>query len=99
MSFLSEAHPWTSQPSTFGAVALAASAGGLPAFRTVLSRLPSDFPIPVLIVQHRIPRSDDEDILVTLLQRCVKLRVIQAKHGALLEPGTVYVSPPSRSSL
>jgi len=37
----------------FSVVVLAASAGGVRALRTVVSGLPTDFPTPVLVVQHR----------------------------------------------
>jgi two-component system, chemotaxis family, protein-glutamate methylesterase/glutaminase len=99
MSLVSKFHPWNSQASTFGAVALAASAGGLSAFRAVLSRLPSDFPVPVLIVQHRTYRDSGQDVLVEILQKHSKLTVVQAADGALLRAGTAYVSPPNRQFL
>ena len=39
----------------FNVVALAASAGGLPAIRTILSALPADFPAAILVVLHLSP--------------------------------------------
>ena len=38
-----------------GVVAIGASTGGPPALQTILSRLPPNFPVPILIVQHIAP--------------------------------------------
>jgi len=91
-------HPWCSYRSEIGAVALAASAGGLSALIEVLSGLPDDFPAPVLVCQHRSCRPDGEDTLVRILARSCALKVIQAQAGIAL-PGIVYVAPPDRHLL
>jgi two-component system, chemotaxis family, protein-glutamate methylesterase/glutaminase len=75
----------------FDIVVLAGSAGGLDALTTVLSSLPSDFPIPVAVVLHR--SSQGPNLLADVLSRHTTLRVTQAKAGELLRPGTVYLAP------
>ena len=75
----------------FDIVVLAGSAGGLGALTTVLSSLPSDFPIPVAVVLHR--SSQGPNLLADVLSRHTTLRVTQAKAGELLRPGTVYLAP------
>ncbi len=37
------------------AIGIGASTGGPPALETILGRLPADFPVPVLVVQHMAP--------------------------------------------
>jgi two-component system chemotaxis response regulator CheB len=78
---------------------LAASAGGLSACRAVLSRLPSDFPLPVLIVQHRSQCNRIHDVFLASLQNCSRLNVVPAENGARLQAGTAYVSPAKRQFL
>jgi two-component system chemotaxis response regulator CheB len=78
-------------------VALAASAGGLAALSTVLSRLPADFPSPILIVQHLDPHR--RSWLAEILGRASPLAVHQALDGEALCPGTVYIAPPGRHLL
>ena len=75
----------------FDIVVLAGSAGGLDALITVLSSLPSDFPVPVAVVLHR--SSQGPNLLADVLSRHTTLRVTQAKAGELLRPGTVYLAP------
>jgi two-component system chemotaxis response regulator CheB len=94
-----EPHPWNSRPSAISVVALVASAGGLAAFRTILSRLPSDFPAPVLICQHRGHRAWERDPLIELLARRSRLCVVEAHDGAHIKAGTAYVCPPNRHLL
>ena len=79
------------------AVGLAASAGGLAALSEVLSALPSDFPAPVLVVQHLDPHH--RSWLAEILGRRAALAVCQAEGGELPAAGTVYVAPPNRHLL
>ena len=72
-------------------VTIAASAGGIPAIRQVLSALPSDYPAPIAIVQHRTEHQPD--LLVKVLARSSRLPVSRAVPGERLEPGHVYLAP------
>ena len=58
---------------------------------TMLPKLPSDFPVPVLIVQH-MPKLFTGP-LAERLNRCCALRVEQAYEGAAIVPGTVWLAP------
>jgi two-component system chemotaxis response regulator CheB len=74
-------------------VAFAASAGGLAAISEILSGLPADFPVALVVVQHR--GTSHPEMLAHILARTTPaLRVKTAEHGERLDPGTVYVSPP-----
>lgn len=76
----------------FDIVALAASADGLKALIEILSSLPSDFPVSIVIVKHLSP--DYTSYLANILNRYTPLRVKQAEHGEKLSPSVVYVAPP-----
>lgn len=78
----------------YGLVAMAASAGGLAVLTTVLAALPADFPLPIVLVQHRAVQSPH--VLPALLARATRLRVKTAADGDTLNPGTVYVAPVDR---
>jgi two-component system chemotaxis response regulator CheB len=75
-------------------VAVAASAGGVTALKTLLDALPADFSAAVLVVQHLDPASTSQ--LAHILQRRSRLPVVEAVDGAALEPGHIYVAPPAR---
>jgi two-component system chemotaxis response regulator CheB len=79
-------------PQAFDVVALVASAGGLPALTSILSRLPRDFPAAIVVVQHLDPRRPS--LLARILRQRVGLPVCEARHGDRLRPGTVFVAPP-----
>jgi len=85
----------SSAPAPSGVVVVAASAGGLEAVGTLVSRLPASFPLPLILVLHRAP-SAAHDHLVRLLQHRTKLRVTAAHQGATLGAGTLYVAPTGR---
>lgn len=87
---------WNGYESPIKLIALVGSAGGLDAFGTILSRLPHHFPCPILIAQHRFYRADGRDFLVEILARQCSLKVVQAKNGAKLRAGSVYVGPPNQ---
>ena len=52
---------------------MAASAGGVAAFESVLSALPADFPLPVAIVQHRSTK--DPNLMARVFGRHTALAV------------------------
>ncbi len=70
---------------------LAASTGGPNALATVVSGLPRDFPLPVLVTQHMPP------IFTTMfaqrLARESSLPCDEARDGEALQPGRIYVAP------
>jgi len=83
--------------STAGAVRLVvvgASAGGPIALKALLSGLPKDFPVPILIVQHI---SDGfVDGFAEWLGDTSGYTVAVAKHGEEARPGTAHVAPSAR---
>jgi two-component system chemotaxis response regulator CheB len=83
--------------SAFDVAALAASAGGLNALSLVISGLPANFPLAVLVVQHLDPRH--RSLLSEILGRRTPLHVLQAVEGAPLEAGTIYIAPPDQHLL
>lgn len=78
-------------------VVVGASAGGLEALREIVAGFPADLRATVLIVLH-LPASATS-YLPTILGKASKLRVVQAVHGAPLEPGTIHVAPPDHHLL
>ena len=76
----------------YGLVVIAASAGGIPALRQVLSSLPASFALPVAVVQHRTTRV--RDLLPGILAKWSALPVKAAAAGQPILPGTVYVARP-----
>ena len=77
--------------SKFAVVAMAASAGGLKALSHVLAAMPSDFPVPILVVQHLEPRRRSR--LAEVLSLKTKLHVKVAEQGEAIRGHTVYVAP------
>ncbi len=75
----------------YKALAIGVSTGGVSALKRVLGSLPADFPIPILIVTHMMPASDDG--LAVLLNTLCAIRVKEADDHDVLAPGTVYIAP------
>ncbi len=82
--------PWRRPGSGYRAVAIGASVGGPPALFEVLGRLPRDFPLPVLVVQHMAPSFGES--LAAWLDRSVLPSVAIAADGQVLGPG-VWMAP------
>jgi len=72
-------------------VGIGASAGGLEAFRQILSALPTDTGLAFVLVQHLEPKHDS--VLTTLLSRATKMPVSEVKEGVHVNPNHVYVIP------
>jgi len=73
------------------AVVIGVSTGGVAALKQLLPALPADFPIPILVVSHLTPTSDDG--LAVLLNSFSSIRVKEADEEEALSPGTVYLAP------
>ncbi|WBO23197.1 chemotaxis protein CheB [Sphingomonas abietis] len=74
------------------AVVIGASAGALQALSQILPELPSDFPVPVLIVVH-IP-ADRRNMLAPLFQAKCRMLVREAEDKEPAMAGTIYFAPP-----
>jgi len=72
-------------------VAIGASTGGPAALQTLLSSLPKDFSLPVLIVQHMTPGFAAG--FVEWLADSSRFSVRVALDGESLRPGNAYVAP------
>ena len=83
--------------TAFKIVALAASAGGLNALSHILTALPKNFPVAVVILQHLSPTH--HSLLADILSRATSLQVKQAEEGDQLEAGMVYTAPPDHHLL
>ncbi len=81
-------------------VAIGASQGGLTALHTLLGRLPADYPLALLVVQHRTP--DGDHLLAASLRAACALPVLEparvGKHF-LAPPGAIYLAPAGRHLL
>lgn len=78
-------------PAEIKLIAIGASTGGPLAIQTILSGLPKDFSVPVLIVQH-IAAGFTQGFAEWLAQTC-DLPIHVATHGERIVPGHVYVAP------
>ena len=74
-------------------VVIGASYGGLYALMELLGALTTDFPCPIVVVQHRSADDPDEGRLAHVLSRYSVLPVRDADHDEELEPGRVYLAP------
>ncbi|MBS2012977.1 MAG: chemotaxis response regulator protein-glutamate methylesterase [Deltaproteobacteria bacterium] len=72
-------------------VAIGSSTGGPNALATVFEAFPSDFRVPILVTQHMPPLFTK--ILADRLTSSSNVRVYEAKHGDLVEPGCAYIAP------
>jgi two-component system chemotaxis response regulator CheB len=77
----------TTQPTV---VVIGASTGGPAALDTVLSALPQDFPLPVMVVQH-MPELFTRLFAERLDGHC-RLRAREAVEGDSVRAGTIYVA-------
>jgi len=74
-----------------GLVVIAASTGGPMALDKILTELNSDYPIPILIVQH-MPLHFTEVMAQSLNQKSA-LHVKTAQDNETIAAGTVYIAP------
>lgn len=85
--------PENNKIKNYQAVVIGASAGGMKALQAILKSLPQDYSLPIMIVQHMHPESD-EYMTKILNEECL-LTVKQADEKESVKSGTVYFAPPN----
>jgi two-component system chemotaxis response regulator CheB len=80
-----------SRPSPVQVVAIGTSTGGPNALADVFRRLPADFPVPIVIVQHMPPMFTR--LLAERLSAEFPLRVQEGNSGGVLQPGHAWLAP------
>lgn len=75
----------------YEAIVIGVSAGGLAVLSDILSELPVDFAIPVIIVQHRF--REERDLLEEIMQEKCRIRIKQADEKEKIEGKSVYFAP------
>jgi len=73
-------------------IVIGTSAGGLFALSVILEKLPSGYPVPLVVVQHR--SKDQKGVLEEVLQIKCKISIKQADEKEKIEGGFVYIAPP-----
>lgn len=71
-------------------LAIGASTGGPQVLQEILSKIPTDFAFPIVIIQHIDAAFANG--LVIWLKRATTLKVELAQNKSKLEPGTVYLA-------
>jgi two-component system, chemotaxis family, protein-glutamate methylesterase/glutaminase len=71
-------------------VAIGASTGGPNALSRLLSQLPADFPVPIVIVQHMLA-TFTRHFADRLASQCT-IKIVEAVAGTPLAPGHVYIA-------
>lgn len=78
-------------------ILLASSTGGPSALPQVLSGLPANYPLPILLIQH-MPASYTA-AFAERLNQLSPLTVTEAKDGDILRPGHVLLAPGSQQTI
>jgi two-component system chemotaxis response regulator CheB len=89
-----EALPHAAFTGRYDVVVLGISTGGPQGLKSVVPRLPAEFPIPIVIVLH-MPIGYTE-AYAKRLNEASALTVIEARDGEILRPGLVLVAPAGR---
>lgn len=75
----------------FDVLAMGASWGGVELLSQLLSELPDDWSLPIVIVQHQHPNSGTA--LQRILSRLTRLTVLDVEDKDKMLPGHVYIAP------
>src|SRR6187431_1883253 len=78
----------------FPVVGIGASAGGLDAFKKLLSAIPEDSGMAYVLVQHLDP--NHESLLPALLQKVTKIPVLEISDDIKVLPDHIYIIPSNK---
>ena len=75
----------------YEAIVIGVSAGGLAVLTVILQVLPADYPLPLIVTQHR--SKEERDLLEEVLQARCAIRIRQADEKEAIAGGAVYLAP------
>lgn len=95
----SESHdrPFKPTGKHYKIVAIGTSTGGPVALQTIITALPANFPLPILLVQH-MPAAFT-GAFAARLNTLAKIEVKEAADGDILRPGVAYLAPGGKQML
>ncbi|MGE5339887.1 MAG: chemotaxis protein CheB [Candidatus Omnitrophota bacterium] len=82
-----------SQHPPYECIAIGVSAGAMHALSLILSSLSADFFLPIIIIQHISPQSDN--YTTRYLDSISKIPVKEIDEKERIRPGIVYTAPPN----
>jgi len=94
-SSLPPPRPEPSKPDSFPIAGIGASAGGLEAFKELLTNLRADAGMAYVLVPHLDP--DHQSVLTEILSRFTKIPVAEVRDGLPVERDRIYVLPPNKT--
>lgn len=77
----------------YRAIVIGVSSGGIEALKKILPELPANFPLPIIIVQHQHPNSDN--YFAEYMNEKCRMRVKEADEKESIAAGTIYFAPPN----
>lgn len=89
--------PFKASGKNYKLVAIGTSTGGPVALQTIITALPANFPLPILLVQH-MPAAFT-GAFASRLNSLAKIEVREAVDGDLLKPGVAYLAPGGKQML
>ena len=72
-------------------IVIGSSMGGPKGLLSIFEKLPRNFPIPILVVQHT--GKEFVEGLVRWISSLTKLSIVVAKNGDRIKPGSIYFAP------
>ncbi len=91
MKIAAEKNEFSGKKMKYETVVIGVSSGGLNALSRIIPALPQNYPLSVIIVQHRI--KDSDDFLVEYLNKLCDIHVKEALFRNSIKPGIVYIAP------
>lgn len=89
--------PFKASGKHYKLVAIGTSTGGPVALQTIITALPANFPLPILLVQH-MPAAFT-GAFASRLNSLSKIEVREAVDGDVLKPGVAYLAPGGKQML
>lgn len=86
-----------SKNKSYKLLAIGTSTGGPIALQNVLTKLPANFPLPILLIQH-MPAAFTPAFANRLNNLC-QINVKEAETGDVLKPGCAYLAPGGRQMI
>lgn len=87
----------TKRHGTYKIVLIGTSTGGPIALQQVLTKLPANFPLPLLLIQH-MPATFTPTFAQRLNSLC-QIKVKEAADGDIITPGAAYLAPGGRQMM